>query len=264
VSQPARRGYKIEVRFLGGLTTTQEAAFVSAADRWSRFITADVPRVRVGDEVIDDCLIYAAGSHIDGPSGILGQAGPRFLRPGSLLPALGYVEFDRADLARMEMDGSLENVIVHELGHVLGMGTIWGQMGLLRGAGTANPVFMGESAMREFAALVGSDDPVPVPVENKGGPGTRDGHWRETVLGNELMTGFLNEAANPVSRVTIAALQDMGYRVNLEAADDFFLPDFLRLSLMGIGAVEHPEGCMMARPPRRGSEPEVLPESSEV
>jgi glutamine synthetase len=26
-----------------------------------------------------------------------------------------------------------------------------------------------------------------VPVENSGGPGTRDGHWRESVFSNELM-----------------------------------------------------------------------------
>ena len=89
-------------------------------------------------------------------------------------------------------------------------------MGLLEGAGTANPRFTGANAMREFAALIGSDIPTPVPVENRGGAGTREGHWREAVLANELMTGFLNIGPNPLSRVTIGALQDMGYQVNLD------------------------------------------------
>jgi hypothetical protein len=258
------RTYNIEVRFAGGLTATQQAAFESAAGRWGRIITADVPRFRISGEVIDDVVIDAAGLRIDGPRGILGRAGPTHLRPGSLLPAKGVMEFDTADLERMEQDGSLENVIFHETGHVLGMGTLWRRMGLLRGAGTNNPRFVGRNAMREFAALIGADEPTPVPVENRGGPGTREGHWREFVFANELMTGTLNPGPNPVSRVTIAAMQDMGYQINLDAAEDFTLPGFLELAIMGIGAVEHPRGCMMAGAQRRDMEPEVLPEDAEA
>lgn len=256
--------YNIEVRFKGGLTAAQQAVFESAANRWSQIISADVPSFRVGRETIDDVAIDAAGLRIDGPSGTLGRAGPTHFRPFSSLPVKGVMEFDTADLERMEMDGSLENVIVHEMGHVLGMGTIWRRKGLLRGAGTANPVFVGRNAMREFADLIGADRPTPVPVENTGGPGTREGHWRESVLANELMTGFLNVGPNPVSRMTIAALQDMGYRVDLEAAEDFVIPGFLEFAMMGIGAVEHPQRCKMAGADRRGLEPEVLPEDAEV
>ena len=35
------------------------------------------------------------------------------------------MSFDTADLARMEADGSLTDVILHEMGHVLGFGTLW-------------------------------------------------------------------------------------------------------------------------------------------
>jgi hypothetical protein len=254
--------YNIEVRFEGGLTTAQEAAFTSAGDRWSQIISADVPRFRLNGEVVDDLLIFARGSRIDGPSGILGQAAPTRFRPGSLIPATGFMEFDTADLARMELDGSLEAVIFHEMGHVCGIGTSWRDLGLLEGAGTANPVFTGENAMREFAALIGADEPTPVPVANRGGPGTRDAHWREEVFANELMTGFLDLGSNPVSRVTVASVQDLGYEVDFAAAEDFALPSFLELSLRGIGVVENTQGCMMAGLRRRGLKPEVLPESA--
>ena len=66
---------------------------------------------------------------------ILGQAGPTRLRPGSFLPASGVMSFDSADLARMESDGSLVRVIIHEMGHVLGFGTIWDELGLRQGTG---------------------------------------------------------------------------------------------------------------------------------
>lgn len=253
------------MRSAGGLTATQEAVFAAAAERWSQIITADLPNVKINGELIDDVVIDAAGLRIDGPAGILGRAGPTYLRPGSLLPARGVMEFDTGDLERMEKDGSLEDVIVHEMGHVLGMGTLWEQMGLLEGAGTANPRFTGTNAMSEFAALAGLDEPTPVPVENRGGAGTREGHWRESVFANELMTGFLNIGPNPISRVTIAALQDMGYQVNLDAAaQSFELPSFLQLAIMGIGAVEHHQGCMMAGAHRRGAQLEVLPEDAIV
>jgi hypothetical protein len=63
-----------------------------------------------------------------------------------------------------------------------------------------------------------------VPVENTGGLGTRNGHWRETTFGNELMTGFLNSGKNPLSRLTIASLRDLGYIVNLSVADPYKRP----------------------------------------
>ena len=73
--------YKIEVRFLGGLTTAQKNAFKTAADRWASVIVGDLPSVRVDGEVVDDLLILAQGTAIDGPRGILGQAGPTHIRP---------------------------------------------------------------------------------------------------------------------------------------------------------------------------------------
>lgn len=264
-------GFEIQVRFLGGLTAPQQRVFETAAARWLRVITGDLPSVRIDGEVIDDVLITAQGVRIDGLGdpitgrNILGQAAPRFLRPDSRLPAMGFMEFDTADLASLEAEGSLQNVIIHEMGHVLGIGTIWSRLGLLQGANTPNPVFLGSNAMREYATLIGADSPTPVPVANEGGPGTRDGHWRERVFGSELMTGTLNVGTNSISRMTIASLQDLGYAVNLDAADEFQIPSAFELAVMGFGA--DPIVCRRcgAEPTGRvWPEPIVLPESTLV
>jgi len=172
--------FNIEVRFLGGLTDTQKNAFKSAADRWSRMIVGDLPSVVVDGEVIDDVLILAQGQAIDGPGKILGQAGPTHLRPANagqaaFIPAKGMMVFDTADLQEMEQRGTLNDVITHEMGHVLGIGTIWTQKRLLRGAGTANPTFTGRTAEAEYGRLRNLG-PTRVPVENMGGPGTADSH----------------------------------------------------------------------------------------
>ena len=50
-----------------------------------------------------------------------------------------------------------------------------------------------------------------LPIENIGGPGTAGGHWRESLLRNELMTGFLNLGENPLSRITAGSMRDLGY-----------------------------------------------------
>ena len=78
----------------------------------------------------------------------------------------------------MEANGSLLNVIVHEIGHVLGFGTLWQAKGLLTGVGTSNPIFTGAQARAAYNALFGTNA-AGVPVENSGGSGTRDAHWRE-------------------------------------------------------------------------------------
>jgi hypothetical protein len=230
--------FRIKVRFLGGLNARQRAAFRSAADRWTRIIVGDLPRVRVDGELIDDILILAQGSAIDGPGGILGQAGPTHIRPpgrrpSANLPVKGIMAFDTADLAQMESDGTLNDVITHEMGHVLGIGTIWELKGLLKGARGSNPTFAGPGAMSEYQTLRGGGRRKRVPVENTGGAGTRNGHWRETVFRNELMSGFIADPGNPLSRMTAASLGDLGYKADLDAAEPYVLPNLLELAEAG-------------------------------
>jgi hypothetical protein len=265
--------FTIEVRFLGGLTARQRAAFTSAADRWARVIVGDLPSVLVDGEVIDDVLILAQGTAIDGPGRILGQAGPTHLRPASagaaaFLTAKGIMSFDTADLAKMNAAGTLNDVITHEMGHVLGIGSLWEQKDLLQQAGSSNPTFSGPGAMEEYRVLRGGGRRRRVPVENTGGPGTRDAHWRETVFRDELMSGFISEPGNPLSRLTVASLGDLGYQVDLDAGEPYELPNLFALAEAG-ALVEHtapidvgvvlpvipitlPAGSLQARPERRG------------
>lgn len=253
--------FTIDVRFLGGLSQSQEDVFQAAAQRWQEIIIGELQTVQLPTgEVVDGLLIDAQGVQIDGPLGTLGRAGPQFVRQNSL-PAKGIMEFDIADLQRMEQEGSLVNVIIHEMGHVIGIGTIWDDLSLIVGCPTANPIFLGDGAIDEFADLLGGA-PAAVPVANTGGPGTRCGHWRESVFGHELMTGFLNSGSNPISRMTIAALSDMGYEVNMDAADPYVLPSPMELALMGIGADGHRQQCQMCGGGGRPIQPVMLPKDS--
>lgn len=247
------------MRFGGGLNAAQQAAFATAATRWGQIVTADVPPVVIDGETIDDVRIDAEATQIDGAGSILGQAGPIDLRPGSFLPATGVMSFDSADLAQMERDGSLVSVIVHEMGHVLGFGTLFHRLGLIIGAGGADPEFTGENATREYADLLGAGGPRPgtVPLANVGGAGTRDGHWREEVFANELMTGFLDDGANPISRMTIGAFEDLGYSVDYSRADLYRMPTATELLTLETVRAQRGHDCAVEVPDQR-----VLPETA--
>ncbi|WP_084542410.1 PKD domain-containing protein [Calidithermus chliarophilus] len=251
--------YNITLRFTGTLTTGQQAAFDAAAAKWEQVITQgfastslNIPADECADGLpafngsVDDILIDAAVVPIDGPGGVLGQAGPCYMRTADRLTLYGVMQFDSADLANLEANGLLDEVVFHEMGHVLGIGTLWNYgRSLLTGATGPDPRFVGANAVREWQALGGSGN---VPVENTGGAGTRDGHWRESVFDNEVMTGYLNSGANPLSRLTIGSLQDLGYTVNYGAADPYSLP-----GLKASSAAKTPLNIILIKP--KGSIP---------
>jgi hypothetical protein len=233
--------YSIDIRPLSSLTPNQQIAFNNVRVRIERMIVGDVPNISLNmpagfcapsqpaffNEPIDDVIIFAEVLAIDGPGGILGQAGPCAFRTPSYLPAVGIMRFDVADLNSLEGSGLLEAVILHEMQHVLGFGTNWSQLNKIFGAGSSDPYFIGSNARNAFNQVGGSGYAGNrVPLENTGGPGTRDGHWRESVFHSELMTGFVSQGVNPLSIVTVNAFLDVGYAVNEGAADDHIIGPF--------------------------------------
>jgi Leishmanolysin len=118
----------------------------------------------------------------------------------------------------------LNDVIRHEMAHLLGFGTVWDLDRLLRDSTTENPWFSGPDAQAAFRTALPTYGDKVVPVEAGGGSGTTLSHWRESVMTNELMTGFLNSGANPLSAVTVESMADLGYTVNADAADPWPTP----------------------------------------
>jgi hypothetical protein len=247
------QAYHIDVRFITTMTPTQQAAFTNAAAKWESIIFGDVPDIQVTippgscgtgspglNEIIDDIVIFAIIDSIDGPGKILGQAGPCFVRNFKHIPVVGVMQFDSADVANLIAGGSFGLVIQHEMGHVLGYGTIWQADGLLANPSgcdtTIDAHFTGSQALAAFDGIGGANyvASAKVPVENHGGPGTCDAHWRESVFKNELMTGFLNIGSNPLSLETIGSMGDLGYLVTYSAADPYVL------SLMALRAETSP------------------------
>jgi hypothetical protein len=253
--------YAITIQNYGpALSAGVQAAFDAAVAKWQSIVYQDVGPFSTGNQpagtcgagtpalnqTVNDLLILVNIDSIDGPNNILGQAYPCLLRPSpSGLTLVGVMKFDSSDVNTLLGAGLLNSVILHEMGHVLGFGSLWSvpqfspNFACLQAPGTAgqpaasqpDTYFNCAGGRAAFDSIGGTNytGGNKVPVENCGpsspggcGSGTINVHWREPTFGPELMSGYLNGGQpNPLSLLSVASLQDLGYGVNFAAADAF-------------------------------------------
>ena len=255
--------YKIDLRYAGTPPAGIIAdAFSAAVDRITAMIVGDVSDVPIGgggspfqvsqcnatftgvnplNETVDDVLIFAKVEPIDGVGQVLGSAGPCLTRTSSGLTALGVMRFDSADLADLASKGRLADVVLHEMLHVVGFGTLWKSRGLLADTGTVNVRVTGALAAASCvndhaggavcAGAVPAENCLDLPSSVTCGTGTINAHWKESTFRSELMTGYAG-TSNPLGRMSIQALADLGYTVHLGPADTYAVP----AALMGSGS----------------------------
>jgi hypothetical protein len=275
--KPANSAYKIELRFFGRtLTAPQQALFTNAKARLESIIVGSIPSVNAAgadpascgatgiaklNETIPGLVIYASIDSIDGRGKILAEAGPCYVRSSNsakdFRTSIGIMKFDSADINTLAGSGNLQQVITHEMMHVVGFGTFWDttSTNLLINYG-ANVSYVGSGGIAGCKAIGGNNIcATSVPVEgSQGSDGTINSHWRESTFGNELMTGFVNSGTNPLSVMSIRSLEDLGYTVNPAVADQY--PDAntrvvinLR-SILDADAVSSPAALAWERAPR--------------
>ena len=108
----------------------------------------------------------------------------------------------------------IELVIIHEMGHVLGIGTFWEDKCGVRCYSGAT-MYTCDKAKAEYKALGYTDN---LKLESN-----VCGHWSESNFGfkrDEIMTPYFDEGKyQPISRITTAALYDLGYEVDFGASD---------------------------------------------
>ena len=233
-------GFEILLDLESGMGGTLESRIRAAGAHWESILSeTEFPDITVDDVLscsihdhlfeievgyLDDLIIAAAADAIDGPGNVLASARICYIRNGTLAPhpAMGAMVYDVADMDNLDL-GDITSVALHEIGHVLGVGlhSHWDtQMRRsVRGTPGQDWHFTGPLAIGAFDDAGGSG--------YAGGKVPVDGyaHWRESVLGGELMTPRLQiGAAQPLSAITIQALADLGYSVNVGLADSYALP----------------------------------------
>lgn len=238
--------FGINIVFDAGVAESYKAAFYDAAAFWESNITGY--RTQEAGLGLAGVSIQASVPVIDGVGGILGSAGPTaglFVNDlqlegdagvsDVLYATGGSMQFDSADVDQLILGGSWEQVIRHEMAHVLGFGTLWGYAAngttyndfYVSGSGEYTGAGGLAAYMTEF-----DSGATYVPVELGGGAGTANGHWNEVDSGAgltgitnangddmayELMTGWLNTPTF-LSQTTLGQFSDMGYSVIPEPA----------------------------------------------
>lgn len=231
---PSAPNFNISVNFGSGLTLAQQGYFTQAVDFWKSVI------IGYGSGITDSALqgitITASARAIDGVNGTLGQAGPS----SSYYPSAraggytfvknGFMEFDTADLANLIANGTMLNVVKHEMAHVLGFGTVWEANNVYdqdQNEGGVRGQYTGAYALAAYRTEFNKPGATYIPVELGGGAGTADAHWNESDGGGsptgikdsqgrdmqyELMTGWLNPNSF-ISNTTLQSFRDLGYAV---------------------------------------------------
>ena len=118
-------------------------SFARAMQRWESIIVGDLPSMSSSGlntttctgypSEIDDVYICGQVVSIDGEGSIIGQAAPLKTRSSGVVnprtgeeyqvTLTGIMQFDLADIAALQADGTLDEVIFHEMAYVLGGGS---------------------------------------------------------------------------------------------------------------------------------------------
>ena len=227
--------FDIELVFLDSFTERHKRVFQFAARRWMSAITEDLPDYEFAQgwsgrcggqsyeisagERIDDLRIYVISFDIETkkdegyPSNAWG--GPSVLRDETHLPVVGCMGFGFSSVGAVLVDVGL-----HEVGHVLGFGTVWNDLGFFQNPPGGDEHFNGPLAIAAFDDAGGGDyTGAKVPVEF-------GFHWRSSVLEAELMgrMQLWRPSGAALSAITVQSFADLGYGVDVTQADPYTLP----------------------------------------
>lgn len=221
---PARAEFDIQLVFDASVTDEQKTYFELGAQTWESYITGYQPGIGLTGITID-----VSTPNLPDPGGtdILGQANATaFVNQGGYrLTQAGYMEFDVENVDDLIDQGYFDEVVIHEMGHVIGIGINWISNGVyVNGSGR----YTGQYGLAAYNADYGQSGTF-IPVELAGGAGTANKHWDEVNNGaaltgitdylgrdltHELMTGWLNVGQPPyVSNMTVQSLRDIGFEV---------------------------------------------------
>lgn len=271
----------INLTFTGTMGAVEQQTFVDAAAYWNSVITGfDLVSDANGLPTPHTLTINASTPSIDGVNGILGSAGPETASyydndPYSPNPTValyyttsGSMEFDSDDVAALVANNTFYGVVLHEMAHVLGIGTLWTFNNNVNGTTyelytTGSGQYTGSNALQQYQTEFNLPGATYVPVELGGGSGTANGHWNENDFGfgntgivsvdngmdftNELMTGWASGTFF-VSRTTLGALDDLGYIVDYSKAGVVTYTPIPEISSL---ATCLSSACLLARRRRR-------------
>lgn len=232
------QAFEFEISFgqsLSGLTKASRDAIISAASYWEGIITSRSAITRS-----DPLKVLIRGESLNNSNGTpdtgtLALSGPDFGLDGpNLVISGGTSTINLRRAAEFDANpGYLREIMIHEFAHILGFGTLWEPARFMNSNGT---IFSIGKALVDrttstysansytgwaYGELMGVSGQVAVPIEPQ-----VFAHWDESRFDAELMTPYAETPGvlTPTSKLTLAALRDLGWTINMGAAQAFTLP----------------------------------------
>ena len=217
--------FTIDLTYNANVDNLYRPLFEQAADEWESYI--------VGTQENYDVTLSITSSLYSGTSGgVLASAGPDYGYHANnyVYATEGSMNFDSTDISSLYSSGLLYHVILHEMAHVIGFGTLWDTtvfsltspaqnvVAEFSDGTTTNTHYVGQYALDIYREQY-DNSALYVPLETTGGSGTAGAHWDEFWMGltatDELMTGYISSTPF-LSDVSIASFADIGYIVELQ------------------------------------------------
>ena len=247
-------------------TVDEQAAVTAAVKKWTSVIVGDTPGVPGPYTIpansscgnaspivlpggVDDMLVLVNFAPLP-VNGTLGFGGVCYVDAATGTASIGFVNINTNEVPSMIADGILDAVVLHEMAHAQGFGILWSLPGFWN-CGPQLPASTGVTpdtfyscpkARTQFNAVGGTNyTGNKVPLQNTGGDGIWNIHWRESVMDTELMTPYIvtvNGSTAPLSVVTVGQFEDIGHVVNYAAADPYVLPGTTDAAENGEGSAE--------------------------
>ena len=172
---------------------------------------------------------------IDGAGNAVAMSGICDRRDGANgwlgMPEVGAIVLDEADIGTLESDGVLEAVVTREMARAMGFDRgLWNEHGFLQDPSLpespdADTHMNAPLVVAAFNAAGGAGYAgAKAPLESGAMEGVSDQYWRAIVFGDEVMTPFVTGDSQPLSRITLEALYEVGYELDVTMADAFTLP----------------------------------------
>jgi len=233
----ANGDYKIEIKFETNAAGTElEAKHKALVERAARRVEAMITGDVSGGKAIDNTITVKLKDTSDGVGNNLASAGMSTAY-GDGTAASGQMTIDEADLDAMITGGYAYGTYIHEIMHAVGFSSSHPNF--------SGNTYNGTNAIAQYNEIMGTSV-TSLNIENDGGAGTALSHWEQDDFSNELMTGWVSTDATPLSKVTVGALEDLGYEVDYNAADPWFGPGTGTGPAGGtvIGSVESVKGAI--------------------
>ena len=236
-----------------------ETIINDAVAKWDSIIVA-LPdyvismNVSVNIEDLSDSVLgnaYPTGTYTDYDGDSVVDSGENLNVTGGVITFNESRIVEMRDTLRLDGNSTLYFVMLHEMGHVLGIGVWWNYFQLVESRvesdGFSRQYYNGIHAVREYRNYMNDTGGVLVglPIEDNGGSGTVGSHPEEgdqtsggavvstdnrvvdsrlhSGLDHELMTGWADggDVILPLSRISIGFLHDMGFTVDYTQADTY-------------------------------------------